>query len=75
LNGLSLGTACSCKNTAWGLMALDAYVYVVAFWPLVKIGRFDYPFDVTVYGFTLFCFAFSVYCASFFVHFIVLPYG
>jgi dolichyl-phosphate-mannose--protein O-mannosyl transferase len=75
LNGLSLGAACSCKNTAGGLMVFDAYAYFVAFWPLAKISWLDYIFDLGIYGVSLFLLAFAVYCASFSVHFIVLPYG
>ncbi|OHT08990.1 Dolichyl-phosphate-mannose-protein mannosyltransferase [Tritrichomonas foetus] len=73
LTGLSLGAACSCKNTAWGLMGLDAFIYIVNFFPLTKIGIMDYLFEIFVYGSTLFLLNLFVYLASFYVHFIVLP--
>jgi dolichyl-phosphate-mannose--protein O-mannosyl transferase len=74
-NGLSLGAACSCKNTAWGLMALQAYVYTVNHLPWIKVGWPDFLFELAVSGTTLFLPAFSVYCASFYIHFVLLPYG
>ena len=75
LTGLSLGAACSCKNTAWGLMAFDAFLYFVRFWPLTNISLIDYLFEVGVYGVTLFIIQFMVYALSFCIHFIVLPYA
>jgi dolichyl-phosphate-mannose--protein O-mannosyl transferase len=75
VTGISLGAACSCKNTAWGLTILDAFVYIVGMWPVVQLGWFDYIFEVAVYGVTLFVVAFSVYCIAFSVHFMILPYG
>ena len=75
LTGLTLGAACSCKNTAWGLTALDAFVYIAKFTDIWKVGIFDYLFDVGVFGSTLAFLAVLVYCISFFVHFIFLPYA
>lgn len=75
INGISLGAACSCKNTAWGLMAFDAYIYIISFWPILKYGFLDYAFQLFVYGVSLFIIQFLVYLGSFFVHFILLPYA
>ena len=75
LTGLSLGAACSVKNTAWGLMVFDAYIYIVGFLPLLKYGVFDYLFDIFIYGISLILIMVSVYLISFFIHFIVLPYA
>lgn len=33
ITGITLGLACAIKNTAWGLMVLDAYVYLRLLWP------------------------------------------
>jgi dolichyl-phosphate-mannose--protein O-mannosyl transferase len=75
VNGISLGAACSCKNTAWGLMAFDAYVYIVALWPVSKLGWIDYLFEIGCFGVSLFLTAAIVYCTAFSVHFMILPYG
>lgn len=75
LTGISLGAACSCKNTAWGLMPMDAYLYIVSFLPLIKRSYFDFFFQVFVYGLTLFLVQLFVYILSFSVHFILLPYS
>ena len=76
LNGLTLGFACSCKNTAWGLCVYDAYVYITS------ISKFLYnkqykAFFIKLFslGITLFLIAFSVYLISFIIHFILLQYG
>lgn len=74
LNGLSLGAACSCKNTAWGLMAFDAYIYIIEFMPLINFGFLDYLFDVFIYGMTLFFLVLFVYISTFIIHFIILPF-
>ena len=75
LNGLSLGAACSCKNTAWGLMAFDAFLYFWYFVPLIKVGWLDYFFEVGFFGGTLAALMVFVYWASFAIHFVVLPYA
>ncbi|KAK8899399.1 hypothetical protein M9Y10_001715 [Tritrichomonas musculus] len=75
LTGISLGAACSVKNTAWGLMVFDAYIYIVGFLPLLNFSIFDYLFDVFIYGVSLFLIMISVYIISFFIHFIVLPFA
>ena len=75
LTGISLGAACSCKNTAWGLMALDAFVYVFTFLPILKIGIFDYLFQVGFYGATLAILMLLVYFISFSIHLFLLPYA
>ncbi|OHT07845.1 Dolichyl-phosphate-mannose-protein mannosyltransferase [Tritrichomonas foetus] len=75
INAISLGAACSCKNTAWGLMALDAFVYIFAFAPLVNVGVLDYIFQIGIYGGSLAIIQFLVYLWSFFIHFILLPYA
>ena len=72
INGISLGAACSCKNTAWGLMGFDAIGYILMLLPSLKIGILDYLFDVAFYGITLFLLQFSVYIMSFIIHFTVL---
>ncbi|KAK8897808.1 hypothetical protein M9Y10_000036 [Tritrichomonas musculus] len=73
--GLSLGAACSCKNTAWGLMPFDAYLYIVSFLPLIKKSYLDFFFQVFVYGVTLFLIQLLVYILTFSIHFIVLPFS
>ncbi|OHS96069.1 Dolichyl-phosphate-mannose-protein mannosyltransferase [Tritrichomonas foetus] len=75
LTGLTLGAACSCKNTAWGLTVLDAFAYIVKFTDIWNIGVLDYLFDVGVFGGTLAFLGIFVYCLSFYIHFILLPYA
>ena len=75
LNALSLGAACSCKNTAWGLMAMDAFCYCVNCWPSLRFGLTDYVFEVVFWGAQLAVIQFLVYLLTFFVHFILLPYA
>jgi dolichyl-phosphate-mannose--protein O-mannosyl transferase len=75
LNGVTLGMASTCKNTAWGLMALDAWVYVVEFLPLVEwSGVLDYLVEVAMAGTSLFAMVLGVYCLCFAGHFALLPY-
>ena len=75
LNGLSLGAACSCKNTAWGLMVLDAFLYFWYFVPVIKLSWLDYMFELLVFGGTLATLMVLVYVWSFSVHFMILPYA
>lgn len=75
LTGLTLGFACSCKNTAWGLMAFDAFVYIVALWNLTNISVLDFIGDVLIYGSTLLAICLIVYFAIFSLHFVLLPYA
>lgn len=76
LNGLSLGAACSCKNTAWGLMGFDAFMYIIRISNLAgKFDIFESIFEVFIYGITLFLIQFFVYCLSFYIHFIILPFS
>ena len=74
INALSLGAACSCKNTAWGLMAMDAFCYCLNFLPVLKFGVVDYVFEVVFWGGQLAILQFFVYIVTFFAHFILLPY-
>jgi dolichyl-phosphate-mannose--protein O-mannosyl transferase len=72
--GLSLGAACSCKNTAWGLIALNAAI------PFVDLFVTNSLFTLTGFeeliqrGFILGISCITVYIASFLVHFVLLPY-
>lgn len=74
LTGLTLGIACSCKNTAWGLTALDGFAYVVALWDVHVLGWLDYLFEVGVFGTTLLLMTIGVYFVIFSIHFVLLPY-
>lgn len=40
LTGITLGCACSCKNTAWGLTVLDAFCYIIQFTDMLSIKKF-----------------------------------
>lgn len=69
LCGVSLGLACSSKNTAWGLMPFDA-LFVIAvsafrFWPRRKLAAVNMVID---YGIALVGFLLVIYVGSFFVH-------
>lgn len=70
LTGLSLGCACSCKNTAMGLCVLDAYVYIVYF-----LFSKDYIRKIIIYGSSLALLAFIVYEVCFAIHFALLPFA
>ena len=74
LNGLTLGMACSCKNTAWGLMVMDAFAYFYFLWPSFTISFPAYLFDLALYGISLFLINFSVFIGIHAIHFIELPF-
>ena len=75
LTGITLGCACSCKNTAWGLMALDAFVYFVGLWDMMSLGIVDYVGEIVFFGGSLFVICLAVYFVVFAVHFVLLPYA
>ena len=76
LNGLTLGFACSSKNTAWGLCVYDAYVYFVSLLPFITNRQYMTFFSkLFSLGITLFLIAIFVYLISFIIHFIILQYG
>lgn len=75
LTGITLGCASSIKNTAWGLMVLDAIMYMRYLFPSASISWIAYIFDVAVFGSTLFLINFAVYFFSFAMHFYLLPYA
>jgi dolichyl-phosphate-mannose--protein O-mannosyl transferase len=72
--GLSLGAACSCKNTAWGLLALTAVCHGVDLFLL---------HGVTANGFALLFWrglviglcTFSIYFVCFIIHFWITPFS
>jgi dolichyl-phosphate-mannose--protein O-mannosyl transferase len=75
LTGVSLGAACSCKNTAWGLAALDGFCYVVDLAIYLKIGIFDYIFEIVIWGVSLAFLMVAVYILVFMIHFMLLPFA
>lgn len=40
MTGITLGCACSCKNTAWGLTVFDAFCYILQFSDNISIQNF-----------------------------------
>jgi dolichyl-phosphate-mannose--protein O-mannosyl transferase len=73
--GISLAAACSCKNTAWGLIAMDGFCYAIRFIPVFKIGIFDYLFELFIWGITLAIILGVLYLLIFSLHFILLPFS
>ena len=75
LSGVTLGCACSSKNTAWGLMGFCAYVQI--FQNFQYYGLLDYRsyLMITVRGFLLLLPVIVVYFLSFIIHFIILPFS
>jgi dolichyl-phosphate-mannose--protein O-mannosyl transferase len=74
LTGVSLCAACSCKNTAWGLMAFDGFAYCMHFFGLRQLSWLDYAMDLVIYGGTLAAICAAVYFGSFSLHLVLLPY-
>jgi len=74
LTGLSLGAACSCKNTAWGLIALNGIIHVVEVFLTELALNESFFINVFIRGFTLAVPTGVVYIASFCVHFALLPF-
>ena len=75
ISGLSLGAACTCKNTAWGLCALNAFIHIAELFLQYKEFSYDYFYELCIRGFTLLGCALFVYIGSFCVHFILLPFN
>jgi dolichyl-phosphate-mannose--protein O-mannosyl transferase len=75
LTAASLGAACSCKNTAWGLCAMDGICYIIHFSRTLKLGWLDYCFELFIWGGSLAVVTFLVYVASFSLHLILLPFA
>jgi dolichyl-phosphate-mannose--protein O-mannosyl transferase len=74
LTGAALGAACSCKNTAWGLIALNAAIQFGELFVLHGAITPDLIRELTSRGFSLGIPAVSVYLFSFCVHFALLPF-
>ncbi|KAH0785840.1 Dolichyl-phosphate-mannose-protein mannosyltransferase [Histomonas meleagridis] len=74
LTGLSLGAACSCKNTALGLCALNGLIHSIELFYEIKHFSTFYFRELIYRGCVLFLCAFFIYILSFNIHFIVLPY-
>jgi dolichyl-phosphate-mannose--protein O-mannosyl transferase len=72
--GLSLGAACSCKNTAWGLTALAGICHAADAFVRFGVGR-KFFFDVLTRGLIIGFLTVFVYFVSFVIHFEVLPYS
>jgi dolichyl-phosphate-mannose--protein O-mannosyl transferase len=73
LCGLSLGAACSCKNTAWGMLAVNAVFHICDCLQLYGFSLKVF-LNISVRGFTIGFSAFLVYIVSFIVHFVITPY-
>ena len=72
--GVTLGCACSCKNTSWGLMVFIAFSQIIQVFSYRKKLDLDAVSDITYRGVLLFVSMFSVYLISFVVHFVILPF-
>jgi dolichyl-phosphate-mannose--protein O-mannosyl transferase len=74
VTGLSLGAACSCKNTSWGLMVLIAFTQIVQVLSIVKKLDSMAISEIVYHGIILFCCFLIVFLLSFLVHFLLLPF-
>lgn len=75
LSGFSLGAACSCKNTAWGMCGLNGLYHVLELW--ITHNYMITPHfisEVSNRGVILISTAISVYFISFIIHFALLPF-
>lgn len=72
---ITLGFACSCKNTAWGLCFYIAFIEINNTFRYRKALDPDSIFDVIYRGCHHLGGFIAVYLLTFFVHFIVLPYN
>jgi dolichyl-phosphate-mannose--protein O-mannosyl transferase len=73
VTGLFLGAACSCKNTAWGLIPYTGFVELLTVFtqfPLFKPAFFR---ELAIRGFPMIFGVLFVYFLSFLAHFLVLP--
>jgi dolichyl-phosphate-mannose--protein O-mannosyl transferase len=75
MTGISLGAACSCKNTAWGLIALNGIIHGVEILWTYNGLPFNAIYDLTIRGMSIGLPALSVYLFSFAVHFVLLPFS
>jgi dolichyl-phosphate-mannose--protein O-mannosyl transferase len=71
--GLSLGAACSCKNTAWGLTAVAGISHIVDSFLTFGVTAKFY-FNVLTRGLIIGFLTVFVYFISFVMHFESLPY-
>ncbi|OHS99182.1 Dolichyl-phosphate-mannose-protein mannosyltransferase [Tritrichomonas foetus] len=76
--GITLGCACSCKNTAWGLPVLDG---VINIYIVLKIYKFkiaerfdDILLSILVRGIILLSMLLLIYYFCFVIHIVCLPY-
>jgi len=75
LLGITLGMACSIKNTAWGLIALDGVSILIR--DIYGIGFNQFSsliFSVFYSFFAIFIFNLVVHLSTYYIHFIVLDY-
>jgi dolichyl-phosphate-mannose--protein O-mannosyl transferase len=75
LTGITLGCACSCKNTAWGLIAFDASCYALVLSDCLHFGLIEYLLELFCFGLLLAFISLSTYFAIFSLHFVLLPYS
>jgi dolichyl-phosphate-mannose--protein O-mannosyl transferase len=75
LTGVTLGCACSCKNTAWGLIAFDAVCYSLVLSDCLCFGFIEYLIEIVCFGLPLAFICLSTYFAIFSLHFVLLPYS
>jgi dolichyl-phosphate-mannose--protein O-mannosyl transferase len=74
LAGMTLGAACSCKNTAWGLIALNGVILVVEFLFDFEEMTCELVWDFFQRGVEIGVGCLGVYFMSFIVHFLLLPF-
>lgn len=73
--GITLGAACSCKNTAWGLMALNGFIHIAELIIEYEGISPEMVTELFIRGVTLAGLTLFVYIAAFAVHFVLLPFN
>ena len=74
VTGLTLGCACSCKNTSWGLMVLIAATQIIQICSYQKAVNAESISDLLYRGSLLLACVLFVYFLSFAIHFLILPF-
>lgn len=72
--GISLGAACTCKNTAWGLTALNGIIHIVELLLEYQEISLEFITELFIRGITLAGLALATYITAFSIHFVLTPF-
>jgi dolichyl-phosphate-mannose--protein O-mannosyl transferase len=73
-SGFLLGCACSCKNTAWGLIPFSGFVEVIEVLQTFSILEFVFYESLLLRAVYLIVPMITAYAGSFWLHFVLLPF-